>query len=157
MSTSFRIEALSKEIFQPFLDLSEEQLATHKASWLTVDSDPGYPCRVSLEDAKVGEKVLALSFLHHDVSSPYRASGPIFVRENAVTANLEIGEIPTMLRHRLLSIRTYDSSHYMIGAQIVQGTDLEAVIVDQFDNDAVEYIHVHNANPGCFNCAVRRA
>lgn len=34
----------------------------------------------SLEDAPVGEPVLLLPFVHQDSRSPYRASGPIFVR-----------------------------------------------------------------------------
>ena len=44
------------------------------------DQPVGFPCRVSLEDAPVGEEVLLLPFTHQDSRSPYRASGPIFVR-----------------------------------------------------------------------------
>jgi hypothetical protein len=124
--------------------------------WLDVDSDPGFPCRVSLTDAGVGERVLALTFEHHAVDSPYRSSGPIFVREHASTVEPAKNEIPTMLRHRLLSIRAYDSAHMMIDAQVNQGDELERVIENQFKNSAVEYIHIHNANPGCFDCAVYR-
>jgi hypothetical protein len=124
--------------------------------WLDVDSEPGFPCRVSLTDARVGERVLALTFEHHAVDSPYRSSGPIFVREHASTVEPAKNEIPTMLRHRLLSIRAYDSAHMMIDAQVNQGDELERVIENQFKNSAVEYIHIHNANPGCFDCAVYR-
>jgi hypothetical protein len=145
------------EMFSPLLPLSDEELALQKVMWLDVDSEPGFPCRVSLTDAKVGERVLAFSFEHHDVDSPYRSSGPIFVREHARTAEPAKNEIPKMLRHRLLSIRAYDSAHMMIGAQVSQGVELEHAIETQFKNSAVEYIHIHNANPGCFNCAVYRA
>lgn len=157
MSIAFRFEALSKDIFQSLLELNEEELACHNARWLAVDSNPGYPCRVSLEDAKVGERVLALSYMYHDVPSPYRASGPIFVRENANTKKSQTNEVPNMLRHRLLSVRGYNSTHFMIDAQVVQGTELENIIEKQFGNGAIEYLHIHNANPGCFNCAVYRA
>lgn len=157
MSSDFVIQALPMEMFSPLLPLSDEELALQKVMWLDVDSEPGFPCRVSLTDAKVGERVLAFSFEHHDVDSPYRSSGPIFVREHARTAEPAKNEIPKMLRHRLLSIRAYDSSHMMIGAQVCQGVELERAIENQFKNSAVEYIHIHNANPGCFDCAVYRA
>jgi len=55
---------------------NNEELKLLDAAWITVDTEPGYPCRVSLSDAKVGERVLAVSFSHYNVNSPYRASGP---------------------------------------------------------------------------------
>jgi len=157
MSSDFVIQALPMELFSPLLCLSDEELAHHKVMWLDVDSEPGFPCRVSLTDAKMGERVLAFSFEHLDVDSPYRSSGPIFVREHASTAEPARNEVPGMLRRRLQSIRAYDSAHMMIGAQVSQGDELERVIENQFKNNAVEYLHLHNANPGCFNCAVYRA
>ena len=156
MPIDFYFRALPKTLFQPLLTLNDEELVLRQAHWIAVDAEPGYPCRVSLRDAKVGERVLALSFVYHDVASPYRASGPIFVREHAETVQLEVNEIPQMLRHRLLSVRGYNTNGMMITAQVVQGSDLETVIVDQFDNDAVAYLQIHNAHPGCFNCSVYR-
>jgi len=72
-------------------------------------------------------------------------------------AILDINEVPEMLRHRLLSIRAYSSGHLMTGAEVVQGKELESAIDRQFQNMNVEYIHIHNANPGCFSCSVFRA
>lgn len=157
MTINFQFVALAKEMFESLTQLKDEELAKHNAQWITVDSNPGYPCRVSLADAEVGEKVLALAFFHHDVNSPYRASGPIFIREKADTAKLELNQVPEMLRHRLLSVRAYNPFKIMVGAEVVEGTALESTIEKLFQNTDVEYIHVHNANPGCFNCAVYRA
>ena len=157
MTIDFRIQAIQKEKFQALLVMNDEELITHHAKWVSVESEPGYPCRVSLEDAKVGEQVLGLSFTHHDVDSPYRASGPIFVRKDAKTASPEINEIPEMFRHRSLSVRAYDTHHYMIDADVVQGQLLKQSIENLFQDKKVEYIHIHNAHPGCFNCAVYRA
>jgi hypothetical protein len=120
------------------------------------DAKPGFPCRVSLADAEVGETVLLLPFTHHDVSSPYRASGPIFVRSGLKTAKPAAGEIPIMFRHRLLSIRAYDKAAMMIGAEVIQGTDLEDATRRLFANESVHYLHIHNAKPGCYNCRVVR-
>ncbi len=122
-----------------------------------VDEELSYPCRVSLEDAAVGETVLSLPFVHHDVDTPYRSSGPIFVRPEAETARPEVGEVPVMFNHRLLSLRAYDSPGFMVDSTVIQGDEIGATIQRLFADPSVEYIHVHNARPGCFNCRVERA
>lgn len=157
MPNSFQIIALPTENFASLLSLSDDALEAHGAIRMVADRTPGYPCRVSLTDAEPGETVLLLPFMHHDVASPYRASGPIFVRANAQTATLAINEIPAMLRFRLLSIRAYDEAAMMIGAKVVDGGELEEHISRFFDDQRVAYLHLHNANPGCFNCRVERA
>ena len=124
---------------------------------LVVDETPGFPCRVSLADAEVGETVLALPFTHHDVSSPYRASGPIFVRRGVESATPEVDEIPLMFTHRLLSLRGYDEDAMMVAAEVVDGSMLEAAIRGQLDDESVRCRHIHNARPGCYNCRVDRA
>jgi hypothetical protein len=124
---------------------------------MTADHKPGFPCRVSLVDAEIGEEVILIDYTHQDADSPYRASGPIFVRANAETAKLEINEIPAMLSTRLLSVRAYDERGMMRDAEVVKGADLEERIRAFFANERVAYLHVHNAKPGCFNCRVERA
>lgn len=124
---------------------------------MLVDETPGYPCRVSLADAEVGETVLLMPFTHHDVPSPYRASGPIYVRSGAQTARPAAGEVPLMFRHRLLSVRAYDEQGTLIGAEVVRGGDLEEAIRGLFADVRASYLHIHNAGPGCYNCRVIRA
>ena len=157
MSDSFRFVALPHERFEPLFQLDAAALVAVGARRVVVDEKPGYPCRVSLVDAEVGETVLLLPFTHHDVTSPYRASGPIFVRAGATTALPKPGAVPGMLRHRQLSIRAYDQSAMLVDADVVMGSDLEATIRRLFGNDAVSYLHVHNAKPGCYDCSVVRS
>jgi hypothetical protein len=156
MNVSFRLIALPYERFATLFDQSDAELARIGARRMIVDEKPGYPCRVSLADAEVGETVVLVPFTHHEVSSPYRASGPIFVRHGAATARPDAGEIPIMFRHRLLSVRGYDAAAMMVSAEVVEGGDLEESIGRQFENNAVRYLHIHNARPGCFNCRVER-
>ena len=129
----------------------------HHARTMIVDENPGFPCRVTLEDAEIGETVLLVEFRHHDVDSPYAATGPIYVRPGKPTANLAVNEVPLMLRHRLLSVRGYDSAGMMRGADVVMGSELEGVIETLFADPETRYLHVHNARPGCYNCRVDRA
>lgn len=157
MTTSFRFVALPSEQFASLFSQSDGELQTLGIRRMLVDAKPGYPCRVSLMDAEVGESVLLTPYTHHDVSSPYRASGPIFVRAGARTATPSVGEIPAMFWHRLLSIRAYDASTMLVGAKVINGSELEANIVGWFSNNRVSYLHIHNAGPGCYNCRVIRA
>jgi len=157
MHLGFRFLALPAERFASLFSQSDAQLQAIGARRMVVDEKPGYPCRVSLVDAEVGETVLLVPFTHHDVASPYRASGPIFVRSGARTANPAIDEVPLMFRHRLLSIRAYDAAAMMVDAEVVQGSALEDAIRRCFAREGVSYLHIHNARPGCYNCRVVRA
>ena len=65
--------------------------------------------------------------------------------------------MPLLLRHRLLSVRGYDGAGMMVAAEVTPGTELEPVLHRMLTEEAVAYLHVHNAKPGCFACRVDRA
>jgi len=157
MDNDFQIKALDSQDFSELFTLDQPALAQLGALRMVVDKKPGFPCRVSLQDAEVGEEVILFSYQHHQTSSPYQASGAIFVRPHAETAILGINEIPKMLAHRLLSLRAYDGAGMMLEAAVVEGADLQAGIRRLFLRPTVAYLHVHNAKPGCYNCLVERA
>jgi hypothetical protein len=157
MPTNFRLVALPAESFEPLFAMSDEKLAAVGDRRILVDEKPGYHCRVSLADAEVGETVLLLPFRHHDVTSPYQSTGPIFVRAGASRAVPGENEVPPMFRHRLLSVRAYDANATMVGADVVMGDALESLIQRFLSDKTVNYLHVHNAKPGCYNCRVERS
>jgi uncharacterized protein DUF1203 len=157
MKTNFRIIGLSAAQFEPLYALSEKELAEKAAQRLRVDAKPGFPCRVSLADAEIGEQVILVPFVHHDVESPYRASGPIFVRENAKEIELAPGEIPEVLVSRLISVRAYDENGMMLDGTVVPGSELKPHIEKIFTNPKIKYLHLHNAGAGCYSCKVERA
>ena len=154
---NFQIVPLPLEPFTPFFALDDEQLRARGAKRYVADRQPGYPCRVSLTDATPGERVVLVPFTHQDADSPYRASGPIFIRENAQSASVGLNEVPRLLRLRVLSVRAYDADALMIDADVVDGRELESVINRMFTDARVTYLHVHFARPGCFACRVDRA
>jgi len=45
----------------------------------------------------------------------------------------------------------------IIDAEVVEGKELHSHLNKLFQNPSIDYIHVHNAKPGCFNCTVVRA
>ncbi len=156
MSDNFKISAVNNT-FNHLFDLSEKELLTKGAIKMIVDEKPGYPCRVSLEDAEIGEEVVLFPYRHHTTDSPYQASGPIFARKNAKKADLVINEIPKMLLHRLLSLRIYDDRGMMIAAKTLMGEQLKDGITALFNDKLAKYIQIHNAGPGCYNCQVDRS
>src|SRR5688572_30556690 len=104
----FRISALPVEPFTPFFGQPSDALAQQNVRRLVADACPGFPCRVSLEEARIGETVLLLNYEHHAATSPYRSCHAIFVREGAVEARPGANEVPDLLRRRLLSVRAFD-------------------------------------------------
>ena len=91
------------------------------------------------------------------MDTPYRASGPIYVREGATQANPAVNEVPGQLRRRQLSVRAYSARGMMRDAAVVEGTDLETAITRLFEDPKVAYLHLHNAKPGCYAARVDRA
>jgi hypothetical protein len=153
---SFQIVGLSADQFSPLFELSDAKLAKLNARRVTALNKPGYPCRVSLADAEVGEELLLLSFRHQAADSPYNASGPIFVRKAALQAVIKPDFVPDYVSSRLMSVRAYDSGHLMIDAVVCAGSETSATVRRMFSSTEVAYIHLHNANRGCFSCIVNR-
>jgi hypothetical protein len=156
MTNSFRIVGLPLAKFTPLFSLSESELEQKGARRLIVDAKPGFPCRVSLEEAELGERVILLPFTHQPTDSPCRASGPIFVREKVKEAALAPGEIPEVVRGGLISVRAYDDQGMMLDSEVCEGGKLQDQIDKFFSNTRVNYLHLHNARASCYSCRVER-
>ena len=152
----FRFQGLSVAPFRAAFALSDDELVQRGMRRMIADAKPGFPCRVSLEDAEPGERVLLTNFEHQPAHSPYRATGPIFVRENATIA-YDGMEVPPVLRGRLLSLRAYDGDGMVVDADVVPGNDVEAALARLFARGDSAYVHIHNAKRGCYACRVERA
>lgn len=154
---SFQITGLPLRQFSPLFSLSDEELARQGAMRVTADERPGFPCRVSLQDAEVGEKLILLNYEHLPVATPYRSCHAIYVRESATEAQLEVDEVPHQLRTRLLSLRAFDAQGMMKAAEVAPGTAIEKLIEQMFSSPGIAFLHVHNAKPGCYAARVVRA
>ena len=152
---NFRISGLPAAQFAEWFALSDAELATRHAVRRAADSKPGFPCRVSLTDAEVGEEVLLINYEHLPVDSPYRASHAIYIRAGEETCDI-VDCVPTTLRSRLLSMRAYDAAGMMTAADVVDGSELENRIGKLFSDERAQYLHVHFARPGCYAARVDR-
>ncbi|HUB12407.1 MAG TPA: DUF1203 domain-containing protein [Acetobacteraceae bacterium] len=158
---NFRISGLTAEPFQQFFGMSDDELLRHGARRViaTPDMQPIMPpCRVSLRDAEQGEASILLHYPHHFApASPYRAGGPIYVREGVRETASFINQVPAQQRIRMLSVRAYDEAGIMVDADVTEGVDLEPMIERMFRRDDVAFLHAHNAKRGCYSCRIDRA
>jgi hypothetical protein len=153
---NYILRGLEPALFEKLFDLDDAALAERGMRRMRSDKPVGFPCRISLEDTPVGEEVLLLPFTHQDGKSPYRASGPIFVRRGRTEAARIANALPSYLTLRPLSVRAYDAKDEMVDAEVVEGTEAAPLIERFLARADVSYLHVHYARRGCFACRIDR-
>ena len=152
---SYVVRGLDPTPYQPLFGLPDDELAQRGVVRMTVTS-PTFPCRVSLTDRALGEKVLLLNHVSLDVAGPYRASHAIFVTEGEEEAAEFVDEVPPVFETRVLSLRGFDENGMMADALLTQPGEADAGIRKLFANPAVETIHAHYATRGCFSARIER-
>jgi hypothetical protein len=154
---SFVVSGLPIETFRPLFGLSDEALAERGIVRRTVDSIPGFPCRITLEDAEPGDTVLLLNYEHQPAQTPYRASHAIYVSEQATQTREAVDEIPGALRVReFISLRAFNDAGMMLAAEVAAGSELEPAIEQLLAVPGVAYLHAHNAGMGCYAARIDR-
>jgi hypothetical protein len=152
---TYRITGLDPAPYKPLFGLSDEELSARGVVRMTV-SDNGYPCRVSLTDRALGESVLLVNHVSHDVANPYRASHAIFVTETEQRPAEYVDQVPPVFGPRVLSLRGFDKDGMMVDAILTQPGEADAGIRRLFGDPAIESIHAHNATRGCFAAKIER-
>ena len=95
-------------------------------------------------------------FEHQPADTPYRAGHAIYIRKGEQTYDA-VDQVPEQLRLRLLSVRAFDAKGIMVGADVVDGKDLECTIEQLFGDERADYLHVHYAKAGCYAARIDRA
>ncbi len=147
---SFRILGLSPEAFAPLFLLDDAALGALGVRRFVADEPHSAPCRITLEDAEPGERLLLMNHQHQPADSPFRASGPIFVREKGTAGFDAEGIVPDALHRRMLSVRAYDAQAMMVRGQLVPGADVGALLEEWLAEPEVEEVHLHYAARGCY-------
>src|SRR5256885_13421214 len=104
---TYVVKGLDPEPYSGLFGLPDAELAERGIVRMTVDEKPSFPCRVSLTDRDIGESVLLLNHVSHDVANPYRASHAIFVTEHVTEAAEFVNEVPPVFGRRVLSLRGF--------------------------------------------------
>jgi hypothetical protein len=152
---TYRIRGIDPAPYRHLYSLSDEELAAQGIVRMTVTAKPSFPCRVSLTDRDIGERVLLLNHGSHE-SGPYRASHAIFVTEGADEPAEYVDEVPPVFGPRILSLRGFEKDGMMTEAILTQPGEADAGIRKLFENPAIETIHAHNATRGCFAAKIER-
>ena len=153
---TYRIEGLAPEAFESLFNMNEGELAERGACRVTADARPGFPCRVTLEDAEPGETLILLNHVSHDVATPYRAAHAIYVREGAREAAAFEDLLPPVFEGRVLSLRGFGADGMMKAALLALPGEADAKIRALFERAEIATIHAHNAAPGCFAARIER-
>ena len=114
---TYRIEGLRRADFAPLFAMSDVELAAQNALRVTA-TGPGYPCRVSLDDAKAGEQLILLNYTSHDVATPYRSTYAIYVRADADEIAPLIDATPPVFEGRPLGLRAFDAGGMLKNAAL---------------------------------------
>lgn len=154
---TYRISGLDPADFTSLIGASDAELRAAKAVRVTATTKPGYPCRITLEDAEPGESMILLNHLSHDVATPYRSSYAIYVRESASQAASYADAVPPVFQGRPMAFRAFDAAGMLLGAALALPGEADARIRALFDAPEIAYIHAHNAAHGCFAARVERS
>ena len=153
---TYRIAGLAPDAFRPLFGLSDAELAAQGAVRVTADGKPGFPCRITLEDAEPGETLILVNHVSQEAPTPYRASHAIFVREAALEAAAYVDEQPPVFAGRTLSLRGFDAEGMMQDAMLALPGEADAKIRALLEAPEIVSIHVHNAVRGCFAARIER-
>jgi Protein of unknown function (DUF1203) len=122
---------------------------------VTVDSPGSAPCRHCLRWAQPSERVILFPYAVIPSGHPYSETGPIFVHANGCQRYSATNEYPADFRNGRV-FRAYDSNYNIIDAQIVNGSEPEAVIESLFQNPDTAFVDVRSVTHGCFTFRVER-
>ena len=154
----FQVLPLSQNEFSPLFAQSDKELLAQGIIRTKADTDPAYPCRVSLDFAQIGESVLLLNYEHHKAKSPYNSRYAIFVRENVEQIKLSLNELPPVFkRESPIAVRAFEKNGMLKMAEIAMGPKVADLFEKFFAIDDVEYLHAHYATYGCFAAKIVRA
>jgi hypothetical protein len=153
---AYRIRGLDPAPFRFLFGLADDELTARGVVRMTVTEKPNFPCRVTLEDRNIGEQVLLLNHVSHDVANPYRASHAIFVTDGEHQPAEFVDEVPPVFAKRVLSLRGFDADGMMAEALLAQPGEADAGIQRLFASPNIASIHAHNATRGCFAARIER-
>jgi len=153
---NYVIEGIDPAPFASLFGLGDAELANRGAVRMVADAAPGYPCRVTLEDALPGTRVLLVNHESRPQPGPYRTAHAIFVTEGAAHPARFVNALPPVFGPRVLSLRGFGADGMMVDALITQPGEAEAGLERLLADARIIEVDVHNAVRGCFAARARR-
>jgi hypothetical protein len=153
-TSNFRIVPLATEIAQAARHAAARGASDHAV--ITAVSPRGYPCRHCLRWAQPGERVILFPYPAIPHGHPYSETGPIFVHAEACERYNATDEFPADFRNGRV-FRAYNASYDMIDAEVVNGSEPEAVIEKLLENPETAFVHARSVTRGCYTFGIARS
>jgi Protein of unknown function (DUF1203) len=153
-ASTFRILPLPTEIAEAARHAVEAGESDHAI--VSADSPGSCPCRHCLRWAQLGERVILFPYAAIPSGHPYSETGPIFVHAEDCQRYSATNEYPADFRNGRV-FRAYDAKYKIIDAQIMNGSEPEAMIESLFQNPDTAFVDVRSVTHGCFTFRVQRA
>ena len=152
----YALSGLEPALFATLFAMNDDELASVGAQRVVADADRGFACRIRLADAGLGESLILINHLSHDVRGLFRTPYAIYVAERAVAPARYVDALPEGLTTRPLSSRAFDRDRMIVTATLTIAGMGDAAIRLLFANARVAYIMAHFAAYGCFAARVER-
>jgi hypothetical protein len=119
------------------------------------------PCRSCLKQFVTGDRRILFSYSPNAVDHPYNETGPIYIHADECEPYREENVFPTEIENGRIKFplvfRVYNENGVMIDSVLQNGMDARRTIESIFENGTVAFLHVRNAQFGCFVAHVDRA
>src|SRR6266571_6854557 len=152
-TSNYRVVPLRTEVAKAARSAATSGAPDHAI--IVVDSAQGYPCRHCLRWAQPGERVILFPFAAIPAGRPYSEIGPIFVHAEPCARYAATREFPADFREGRV-FRAYSSDHDMIGAEMVNGNEPEAVIEKLLQNPETAFVDARSITRGCYTFRIER-
>lgn len=118
----------------------------------------GYgPCRLCLDTFRVGEEDRLL-FTYDPFAGldSFPSPGPIFVHADGCSPFVASSGFPEPLRSLPLILEGYATGRWLVARERVLSGEVESAVDRLFGHDAIAYVHVRNAEAGCYIARIER-
>ena len=150
---TFRIVPLSTEVAETARRVAASGAQDHTI--IIADSAEGYPCRHCLRFAKPGERVILFPYTSIPAGHPYSEIGPIFVHGQPCERYSTTDQVPPDFRRGRV-MRAYNSNYNMIDAEVVNGSESEAVIEKLLEKPETAFVDARSVTRGCYTFRIQR-
>ena len=138
---NFQIVPLATEVAEAARRAAVAGTSDHAV--IIADSVNGFPCRHCLRWAQPGERVILF---------PYAAIPPGHPYSERYSATREY---PSDFRNGRV-FRAYNANYDMIEAEVVNGSEPEAVVEKLLQNPETAFVHARSVTHGCYTFGVER-
>ena len=150
---NFQIVPLATEVAEAARRAAVAGTSDHAV--IIADSANGFPCRHCLRWAQPGERVILFPYPAIPPGHPYSESGPIFVHAEPCERYDATSEYPSAFRNGRV-FRAYNANYVMIDAEVVNGSEPEAVVEKLLQNPETAFVHARSVTHGCYTFGVER-